>query len=156
MELLFLAITLLVWALPLRTLGTQNVQIGVYYESLSPNSRQFIQHQLFPTFQKVGKIMDITLVPFGNAQEHKYGDKWVFYCQHGQTERDGNMIQACAISISQDPNVFMPLIHCHENCGPLMANTLKRFNIGPPIISSNLCVTRTKDLSQSPAMSSSL
>ena len=97
------------------------VQLGVYYESMCPDSVRFFQEQLWPTWQKTHTIIKLILVPFGNAyvgihafctmwhvsnsliidvhacvtvvlQEHKDGDKWVFQCQHGPDECTGNII----------------------------------------------------------------
>lgn len=122
MAVLMAAVALLFGAFPLQALGTQKVHFAVYYESLCPDCKQFFMYQIFPTFSKIGEIMDVTLVPYGNAQEHKYGDKWVFYCQHGSAECTGNMIQACAISITQDPKVYIPFVHCHLYYGPSEVN----------------------------------
>lgn len=44
---------------------TANIQ--VYYESLCPYSIAFITEQLWPTYVRVGYLMDVQLVPFGNA-----------------------------------------------------------------------------------------
>jgi len=44
------------------------VKVDVYYETLCPDSIQFIRRQLYPTFNKIGEIMDITLIPFGKAE----------------------------------------------------------------------------------------
>lgn len=44
------------------------VKIDVYYETLCPDSIQFIRRQLYPTYQKIGEIMDISLIPYGKAE----------------------------------------------------------------------------------------
>ena len=43
------------------------VRVDVYYEVLCPDSRYFVLHQLYPTFQKIGEAMDIHYVPYGKA-----------------------------------------------------------------------------------------
>ena len=58
--------------------GTQNVKnkvdaepvkVALYYESLCPGCREFLTHQLYPAYKKLYStgILDITLVPYGNA-----------------------------------------------------------------------------------------
>ena len=48
-----------------------HLSIQVYYESLCPDSIDFITQQLFPTFQKLGKYLTIEFKPFGNAKVSK-------------------------------------------------------------------------------------
>ena len=43
------------------------VPLALYYETLCPDCKNFIQTQLWPAYQKVGSIMNVTLVPYGNA-----------------------------------------------------------------------------------------
>ena len=47
--------------------GRETVNIQVYYESLCPDSINFITQQLYPTYQTLGKYMNIEFIPFGNA-----------------------------------------------------------------------------------------
>jgi interferon gamma-inducible protein 30 len=58
--------------------------------------------------------MEVTLVPYGNAEETRYGDQWKFTCQHGPEECVGNLIETCAISILKNATVYFPFIHCLE------------------------------------------
>lgn len=70
------------------------VNVSLYYESLCPGCRQFLVLQLVPTLILLQDIMNVELVPFGNAKEtpeHK------FVCQHGDDECLGNMIEACTL-----------------------------------------------------------
>lgn len=48
------------------------VNLEVYYESFCPYCRAFIKWQLDPTVQLVGSIMNITMVPYGNAKVLAY------------------------------------------------------------------------------------
>ncbi|KAL9974813.1 hypothetical protein ACROYT_G011900 [Oculina patagonica] len=105
-------------ALPVFTVAAPTaapkVGIALYYESLCGGCRDFIKSQFYPTFQKVGEIMNVTLVPYGNAIESHNGDEWRFTCQHGPAECVGNLIETCAISILQNVSVYFPFIHCLE------------------------------------------
>ena len=47
--------------------GKESVNIQVYYESLCPDSINFITQQLYPTYQALGNYMNIEFIPFGNA-----------------------------------------------------------------------------------------
>lgn len=90
------------------------VGITLYYESLCPGCRAFIANQLYPTYTKVKDIMDVTLVPYGNAQESWDGQQWRFSCQHGEAECVGNLIEVCAISHLANVSTYFPFIHCFE------------------------------------------
>ncbi|OQV23944.1 putative Gamma-interferon-inducible lysosomal thiol reductase [Hypsibius exemplaris] len=94
----------------------QLVSLDVYYETLCPDSVQFIVQQLHPTLQKVGQIMNVSLIPFGIATERKQGDSYVFTCQHGAKECRGNTIQACIIHLLTltDPALPLKFIYCME------------------------------------------
>lgn len=90
------------------------VSIGLYYEILCGGCRDFIRDQLYPTYLKVGDIMSVTLVPYGNAEERWDGTQWKYMCQHGPAECVGNAIESCAISILNKTSAYLPFIHCLE------------------------------------------
>ena len=48
--------------------GDALLSIQIYYESLCPDSKNFITTQLYPTYEKLGKYLKIEFKPFGNAQ----------------------------------------------------------------------------------------
>ena len=52
---------------PQQCLFETKVTIGVYYESLCPDSRNFITKQLYPTYQKLGQNLDVEFKPYGKA-----------------------------------------------------------------------------------------
>ncbi|KAJ8274025.1 hypothetical protein COCON_G00086500 [Conger conger] len=90
-----------------------SVEVGLYYESLCPGCRMFLVKQLFPTWIMLQDIMNVQLVPYGNAQESFDGKKYKFTCQHGEDECLGNMIEACVLNITG--SVAFPIIFCMES-----------------------------------------
>ena len=90
------------------------VNFALYYESMCGGCEYFITHQYYPAFTSIGSIMNVHLVPYGNAEEKKKGGKWVFNCQHGKEECIGNLIETCAIHLYPNASVYFPFIHCIE------------------------------------------
>ncbi|XP_051984901.1 gamma-interferon-inducible lysosomal thiol reductase [Xyrauchen texanus] len=89
------------------------VNVSLYYESLCPGCRQFLVTQLVPTFIMLQDIMNIELVPYGNAQEKQDQGKYIFICQHGEDECLGNMIETCLLNkLGQGA---IPVIFCMES-----------------------------------------
>ena len=95
------------------------VNVTLYYESLCGGCQYFIQHQYYPAFQNISSIMNVGLVPYGNAEEKKKDGKWVFTCQHGKEECIGNLIETCAIHLYPNVNDYFPFIHCIETSGKI-------------------------------------
>lgn len=84
-------------------LSNNVVDVGVYYESLCPDSIRFIKNGLVPTYNALGSNLDVTLIPYGKAS-HKLNaesGEWQFSCQHGPEECQGNMAQACGLHAIQ-------------------------------------------------------
>ncbi|MGH0160868.1 UNVERIFIED_CONTAM: hypothetical protein FKN15_040160 [Acipenser sinensis] len=91
------------------------VQVSLYYESLCPGCRGFLVMQLFPTWILLMDIMNVTLVPYGNAQEKFDGKQWQFTCQHGEEECLGNMIETCIMDSLGDADKYFPVLFCMES-----------------------------------------
>ncbi|KAI7688502.1 Gamma-interferon-inducible lysosomal thiol reductase [Sarcoptes scabiei] len=89
-------------------------QISLYYESICPDSRKFFLNQLYPTYEKLNRFMDVELVPFGNANVSypRHDNKPVFHCQHGPNECHGNRIQACVIEMVRNTDTSLRFVHC--------------------------------------------
>ncbi|KAJ8277450.1 hypothetical protein GJAV_G00075280 [Gymnothorax javanicus] len=94
------------------------VVVGLYYESLCPGCRGFLVEQLFPTWVMLNDIMDVQLVPYGNAEETQEKGKYEFHCQHGDPECLGNMIEACVIKLVDD--LAFPIIFCMESSSDVL------------------------------------
>ncbi len=67
-------------------------------------------------FQQVLPIMNLTLVPYGNAKELFRNETklWQFTCQHGVDECWGNLFQSCLINYFPNVNQHFPFIQCME------------------------------------------
>ncbi|XP_034233102.1 GILT-like protein 1 [Thrips palmi] len=78
---------------------TKKVMLRVMYESLCPDSIQFIKEQLAPTFETLGsQRMVVEFVPYGKASTHASDTGYAFRCQHGPSECRGNKLQACGLA----------------------------------------------------------
>ncbi|XP_033098567.1 gamma-interferon-inducible lysosomal thiol reductase-like isoform X1 [Anneissia japonica] len=95
--------------------ATAPVNIALYYESLCPGCKEFITTQLQPTWMKLGDsgILNVTLVPYGNAHEQQEGTGWIFECQHGEWECAGNIMETCILSLFKFKTAA-PIIFCME------------------------------------------
>jgi len=61
-------------------------------------------------------MVNITIYPYGNANERQAGSEWTFSCQHGAQECDGNMVETCFINLAGfDQNKFMDFIIAYED-----------------------------------------
>jgi len=65
--------------------------------------------------QGVPAILNLTLVPFGNARENP--DK-SFSCQHGPPECKGNMVEACGQYVYPTTDKWFPYVFCLESGTP--------------------------------------
>eukprot|EP01084_Bolivina_argentea_P185143 319290_1 len=60
-------------------------------------------------------MVNISIYPYGNANERQSGGKWTFNCQHGANECNGNMVETCMINLAGfDQNQFMDFILQYE------------------------------------------
>ncbi|XP_020715621.1 GILT-like protein 1 isoform X2 [Ceratitis capitata] len=80
--------------------------VTIYYESLCPDSANFISEQVYPAVNgELQDYIDLIWVPFGKANFTPQGDDVIFTCQHGPDECYGNKVHACAIEhIQTDSN----------------------------------------------------
>ncbi|KAH7838766.1 hypothetical protein Vadar_030883 [Vaccinium darrowii] len=92
--------------------SSDKVRLGIYYESLCPDSSNFVVNYLIKIFENgLISVVDLRLVPWGNA---KILANNTFDCQHGPMECVLNTIEACAISVWPDLNKHFSFIYCVE------------------------------------------
>ncbi|KAF5913689.1 hypothetical protein HPG69_017465 [Diceros bicornis minor] len=77
---------------PLRRAAAPPVNVSLYYEALCPGCRAFLIRELFPTWLMVLEILNVTLVPYGNAQA----------CLWDQLERDAAFLTIVCIEEMDD------------------------------------------------------
>lgn len=127
-----------VWLLCLLSLsGTfaqEKLTVGVFYETLCPDSIRFITTQLYPAFKQLGgngnQYFNIDFVPYGKATttEGPTGN-FTFVCQHGARECEGNRVHACALKYLPEES-RAAFINCSmsstdpPSAGPACATTL--------------------------------
>ncbi|GMN40403.1 hypothetical protein TIFTF001_009634 [Ficus carica] len=99
-------------AIPYNSMGSQKVQVSLYYETLCPYCANFIVNNLVKIFQNgLISAVDLRLVPWGNAWINSDGS---VVCQHGEDECLLNTIEACTISVYPDVYSHFRFIHCVE------------------------------------------
>lgn len=91
------------------------VNLSLYYESLCPDSINFVKFQLYPTWLLLTEdYLSVDFVPYGKAtQDQAANGTWIFECQHGERECQGNKEQACALSLYQNnASIQVQFISC--------------------------------------------
>ncbi len=75
-------------------INNDRVNFTIYYETLCADCRQFIITQVWFAYQAVAEIVNLTFIPYGNAQEiyRPETQLYQFYCQHGADECYANLI----------------------------------------------------------------
>ena len=48
------------------------MKVTLYYEALCGGCHDWILNEMFPTYQKIGKYMEVDFVPYGNAHVYIY------------------------------------------------------------------------------------
>ncbi|KAM9099361.1 gamma-interferon-inducible lysosomal thiol reductase [Sarcophilus harrisii] len=97
-----------------RSSDARPVSVKLFYEALCPACRSFLVMMLFPTWLILGDdVMNVTLVPYGNAEEKNVNGTWEFTCQHGELECALNMVQTCVLYLlgKEFPNAFA-VVNC--------------------------------------------
>lgn len=81
------------------TLNEPSIKMEILYESLCPDSIDFIVEQLEPNYESLEGSLYPDLVPFGHANIS--GNRMT--CQHGPPECLGNRRMACIVERFKDP-----------------------------------------------------
>lgn len=72
--------------------------MDILYESLCPDSVNFISMQLAPLYEEFKHNLDINFVPFGKSSSPEVSGEQEWMCQHGPDECLGNRIQSCMLA----------------------------------------------------------
>lgn len=105
-------------AVPTRSYDTLAAQqagkldIGLYYESYCPFCQSFFEEQLAPSYECTSQMIDLTLVPYGNARYTGSGP-YKFTCQHGPDECVGNNFESAILHLANFSTAFN-VIACLE------------------------------------------
>lgn len=84
-------------------------KLGVFVESLCPDSQRFFGQQLVPAHQQLGHLFRVEIVPFGHARVLG-GNRMI--CQHGRPECDGNRKMACMLARAQNQSQAIGALGC--------------------------------------------
>lgn len=88
------------------------VKASVFYEVLCPDSMNFVVSQLWPTYNTIGSILNLDLVPYGKASYTAERGSYRFDCQHGPQECQGNKIHSCVLNSYPNISRALPFIQC--------------------------------------------
>ncbi|XP_017481739.1 PREDICTED: gamma-interferon-inducible lysosomal thiol reductase-like isoform X2 [Rhagoletis zephyria] len=96
----------------------QFLKVGVYYETLCPDSREFIRNSLYDAMiiNDWIKYIDLELVPYGKVTSwtDPTTNITTLFCQHGHSECEQNALHACIVE-HNDVKDQVKLISCLMN-----------------------------------------
>lgn len=121
----FALLSLLASSLHFSEKDLSKVQVDIYYQALTPESRAFFTTSLLNatqtpvilySIQDFWKICDLKLYPYGVAQSFPWATTgWAFYCDHGEHCCRGNILENCAISKGDFYTQVVPFLSCFES-----------------------------------------
>jgi len=98
---------------PEKTQIQKLVLVDVYYETLCPDSRYFVSHELMPAYNKLGDVLDVRLWPYGKANTINTSDGgFQINCQHGDEECEGNIWHGCTSRYVSDQATRLNMVKC--------------------------------------------
>ncbi|KAH1027017.1 hypothetical protein HUJ05_000592 [Dendroctonus ponderosae] len=86
------------------------INVALYFESLCPDSQNFLINQLYPTWNTIKDYVNIRFIPFGKSASKENGQK--FTCQHGSQECKGNRIMSCALTRIPSQDLQVEYLRC--------------------------------------------
>jgi interferon gamma-inducible protein 30 len=94
---------------------TARVKVYFYMESLCPFCGIFATGTLKNMMNEIGEIVELSMIPSGNMRPDAEG---TLQCQHGPEECAGNRVEACAMHLHPDQDVWFPFVLCFEENFP--------------------------------------
>ncbi|XP_078411982.1 gamma-interferon-inducible lysosomal thiol reductase-like isoform X2 [Cetorhinus maximus] len=118
-----LIIVLFLWAVENRSITAETrlltaVQISLFYETSCPDCRDFVVNQLCPTWFRLKEVVNITLIPFGNAE-------------------------TCMMHYLKNATSYMPVICCMESASSVLTEAQRCLQVHEPTVfwdTINSCV----------------
>lgn len=105
--------------LTLIALGVQYIQGGkpivkIYYETLCPDTRNFILGSYKNYILTKTKMAHVELIPNGNSNLTRFNGTTEFTCQHGEEECYGNRVHNCVFDYFKGDNAAInDYLFCH-------------------------------------------
>ena len=94
------------------SLETAQIQVEVFYESMCPDSKHFVETTLSSLLNDFSSYLSISMVPYGKGNTVQDGSKYKFTCQHGPDECTGNLYHNCAVKYIQDQTLQIKFLSC--------------------------------------------
>ncbi|XP_004521269.1 GILT-like protein 3 [Ceratitis capitata] len=95
--------------------SAEQLRLGVYYETLCPDSRSFMRNSLYDgmILNEWLKYTELELIPYGKVTSWTDPDTNIttLFCQHGRTECELNALHACIVE-HHDVRDQLKLISC--------------------------------------------